>query len=164
VSSSVTVTGNHVFDNSAGIGGVGIGGAMVTDNLIERNIFYGMRFGQLTSSVFGENVLRDNGDHGIRLEDGSNGNRLERNRVSGTGGDGVFLSEDSGANVLDRNRSDRNRDDGFEIDGPGVTLTRNMAIANADLGFEVTGTPAAAERNKAHANRNRVQCVGVNCR
>ena len=163
-SSDVTFRDNHVFGNSGGIGGVGFERGALIGNLIERNLFYGLRYGQVHDSVFARNVVRGNGERGMSFEDDSTGNVFTRNRVTANDGPGVLMSEDSSANVFYRNRSDRNAGVGFGLLGPGAALTRNVAIGNAGLGFDAPSGAAVAERNKAHHNGDRRQCAGIPCR
>ena len=162
-SREVTYRRNHVHDNAAGMGGVGLEASTIERNVIERNTFYGARFGAVTDSLFQRNVVSANGEFGIALEDGSTGNRVVRNRVSRTTGNGIFLAEDSGANTLRRNRSDRNTVDGFAIMGAGATLIRNTAVRNGALGFNAPLGAALARHNEARRNADRHQCAGIPC-
>ena len=164
VSRGVTMSNSFVHDNAGGFGGVGLESSAIVGNRIERNTFYGIRWATVTATLFDGNVVRDNGEFGIGLEEGSTGNRVTRNRVSGTDGEGIALAEDSGANTLDRNRSDYNTGRGFAILGAGATLIRNTARRNGALGFEAPAGAALAVANKAHHNGDRRQCVGIPCR
>ena len=163
LSREVTFRRNHVRDNAAGMGGIGLEASTVARNVIERNTFYGGRFGAATGSVFEKNRVSANGEFGIALEEGSTGNRVVGNRISRTTGYGIFLAEDSGANTLRRNRSDRNTLDGFAIMGAGATLIGNSAARNGALGFNLPLGAALARRNHAHHNGDQRQCVGISC-
>ena len=164
VSRHVTIRRNYVYENLAGLGGVGLDASELIRNTIERNTFYGMRYGAVTATTFERNVLTDNGELGISLENGSVGNAFVRNRVSGTVGQGIIMSDDSSANLLDRNRSDRNTLDGFSLAGPGATLVGNHAERNGGLGFDVPAGAAVARQNHARHNGDPRDCVGIPCR
>jgi hypothetical protein len=164
VSANITVRRSHIYDNAAGVGGVGLRTSTFERNLIEGNTFYGIYYLAATDNVFDRNRLLRNGGMGLRLESGAAGNRLVRNRVSQTTGSGIVVADDAGANLLLRNRSNRNTGDGFEILAPDMTLIRNFASRNAALGFNAPGGAALARRNHAHHNGDRRQCVGIPCR
>ena len=141
VSRDITIRRSHVHDNEAGVGGVGLRASTITGNVIERNTFYGIRYGSATELTLKRNRIAGNGEFGIALEDGSTGNNVVRNRVSKTSGHGIFLADDSGANVVHRNWSNRNSGDGFAVMGPGATLMGNFAAHNGALGINA---PAGA--------------------
>lgn len=164
VSRHVTIRGNYVHDNLAGVGGVGLDSSALVRNRIEHNTFYGMRYGGVTGTTFARNVLSGNGEFGIGLESGSTGNLLIRNVISRTAGRGISMSEDSSANALYRNRSDRNTGDGFSVEGAGAALMRNEAARNGALGFDVPLGAALARHNRAGHNGDTRQCVGIPCR
>ena len=162
-SRGVTIAHSHVFENSGGIGGVGFVDGALVGNLVERNVFYGLRYGEVANNVLERNVVRANGVVGMLFEDGSSANLLTRNRVSGNDGDGIVMSEDSSANVLERNRADHNAGAGFTMLGAGAALFGNEATRNGGLGFDVP-LGAEADHNRAHHNGDRRQCVGIPCR
>jgi len=164
VSSGVTIRHSYVHDNAAGVGGVGFRSSTVVGNVIERNTFYGIRYGSVTDVTLMRNRVTGNGEFGIGLESGSTGNRIFRNRVSKTIGHGIFLADDSGANLLHRNRSRRNTGDGFALMGPGATVTGNIAARNGMLGINAPAGAALARRNHASRNGDPRECVGIPCR
>lgn len=163
-SRAVRIADNHVFENAGGIGGVGFDGGALVGNVVERNVFYGLRYGEVTNSAFERNTVRANGGFGMLFEQASTGNVFTRNRVSENDGEGVLMSEDSSANFLERNRADRNRGSGFTLLGAGAALTRNSATRNGGLGFDLPLGAALSEHNRAHHNGDRRQCVGIACR
>jgi parallel beta-helix repeat protein len=163
VSRNVVIRRSHVHDNAAGIGGVGLQSSKIARNVIERNTFYGIRYGAASGNIFLRNAITGNGEFGIALEAGSAGNRVVRNRVAKTSGHGIFLADDSGANHLSRNRSDRNTGDGIAVMGSGATLIRNSAARNGALGIDAPSGVALARRNVARHNGDPRQCVGVPC-
>jgi parallel beta-helix repeat protein len=162
-SRNVTVRRSHVHDNAAGIGGIGLDSSLIERNVIERNTFYGIRYGSATGNLFRRNLLSANGELGIALEEASHDNRLVRNRVSRTDGTGISLTADSSANVLQRNRADRNTGDGISVLGPDATLIRNVAAGNGALGINAPAGAALARRNAARRNGDARQCAGIPC-
>lgn len=163
-SNGVSALRNHLFANSSGMGGIGFANGVIAQNVVEENAVYGFFFFNATGTVFDRNVIRDNGTFGISLGEGSTGNRIMHNRITGSGMDGIALFAEAGPNTLERNRSDRNADDGFEIGVAGATLIRNTAFRNGDLGFEAPLGAALARRNMARHNGDPRQCVGIPCR
>ena len=160
----MTIRRNHVLDNLAGVGGVGLDSSALIRNRIEHNTFYGMRYGAVTATTFERNVLSGNGEFGIALEDGSVGNLLEHNAISKTDGRGIFMSEDSSANALYRTapiatRAMVSRSKGRERHSRATRRRRNGA-----LGFDVPVGAAQARRNAARHNGDPRQCVGIPCR
>jgi hypothetical protein len=69
--------------------------------------------------------------------------------------------------LIDRNRSERNGDDGIDVDvtSPTVTVSNNFASFNGDLGIEAEPTPAIdGGGNRANGNGNPAQCLNVRCK
>jgi hypothetical protein len=98
---------------------------------------------------------------------------LTRNLVFENAGDGIWVqrgpfpeSTDTRA-LIDRNRSERNGDDGIDVDvtSATVTISNNFASFNGDLGIEAMPTPIIdGGGNKAHGNGNPAQCLNVRCK
>jgi hypothetical protein len=98
---------------------------------------------------------------------------LSRNLVFENAGDGIWVqrgpfpeSTDTRA-LIDRNRSERNGDDGIDVDvtNATVTVSNNFANFNGDLGIEAEATPVIdGGGNKASANGNPLQCLNVRCK
>jgi parallel beta-helix repeat protein len=111
------------------------------------------------------NLLRRNRVNG-NTEDGilagGHGNRLTRNVLS-ENRDGIVVLDTATATQLLRNRSDRNRDDGIDVESPKTRLIRNSANFNEDLGVEAVADVFAVG-NSAVGNGNPLQCLNVSCR
>jgi len=97
---------------------------------------------------------------------------VTRNLVVENATDGIWAATNARA-LIDRNRSERNGDDGIDVDvipslpplpGTEPTLTRNFANFNGDLGIEAVPDVIDGGGNKARRNGNPLQCVGVTCK
>lgn len=160
-----TVVDNEMHSNSAGMGGGTIERSLIARNSVHDNEFTAMGFRAMLDSRISDNRVRDNGLVGILLTDSSRRNLLLDNRVVGSGADGIAIdAEAAGDNVVNRNRTDRNADDGIDVDYAGATLTGNTANNNGDLGIEAVAGTIDGGNNKASANGNPAQCAGVSCK
>ena len=97
---------------------------------------------------------------------------VTRNLVVDNATDGIWAATNARA-LIDRNRSERNGDDGIDVDvipslpplpGTEPTLSRNFANFNGDLGIEAVPGVIDGGGNKARGNGNPAQCVNVSCR
>ena len=97
---------------------------------------------------------------------------VTRNLVVENATDGIWAATNARA-LIDRNRSERNGDDGIDVDvipslpplpGTEPTLSRNFAGFNGDLGIEAVPEVVDGGGNKARGNGNPAQCVNVSCR
>ena len=95
---------------------------------------------------------------------------LTRNLVFENASDGILVQSTNG--LIDRNRSERNGDDGIDVDvgpfspphGVPVTISNNFASFNGDLGIEAFPGVTDGGGNKAHWNGNPAQCLNVRCK
>ena len=164
------VTEARIEDNRTYANGAGMGGGYMDDSVIEGNnshdnAFVGIGFSFSERNRFIGNRVADNGSEGMVLLDTVEASLFVNNRVTGSGADGILLSGESvGPHLLEQNRTDRNGDDGIDVDGPGSTLSRNRADRNGDLGIEAAPGTIDGGKNKAHRNGNPAQCTGVACR
>jgi parallel beta-helix repeat protein len=166
-----TVENNYVSGN-------GSDGIVVSDddNRIEKN--YASRNagdGLTLSAGASDNTIEKNhasgntGD-GIGLEFSaldylaSENNRIKKNSASGNGGDGISVSSSSTGTLIRQNRTNRNSDDGIDVDSVDSTLTKNRAIRNGDLGIEAVPGVRDGGGNRAKGNGDPAQCTGVGCK
>jgi len=193
--------GIHVLDGSQNVlernriarnGAWGISIAGGGDNTIARSTLVGNRSGGLLLSsgtrlnsthdnLVRENEVADNEGYGIVLG-GSllapfsiRDNQIEKNDVIGNERDGIWLA--GGGGTLEGNRTDRNGDDGIDVDCryradappdartclPETTLRRNAANRNGDLGIEADPGITDGGRNTGTGNGTPAECVGVTC-
>ena len=98
---------------------------------------------------------------------------VTRNLVFENASDGILVQRAPFAGVndttalIDRNRSERNGDDGIDVDvtSATVTISNNFASFNGDLGIEAEPTPAIdGGGNRANGNGNPAQCLNVRCK
>jgi len=95
---------------------------------------------------------------------------LTRNLVFENASDGILVQSGpfpGRRHVIDRNRSERNGDDGIDVDvtSATVTISNNFASFNGDLGIEAVPTPVIdGGGNKARGNGNPAQCLNVSCK
>ena len=190
---------NLIRNNGQGISITGQA-AVVTGNRIEHNRGDGIRNDYGLPVDIRRNVVSYNGDEGVRIyyiadatvaanrivgnagagvgvhgssgEFGDtraivDGNRIERNR-----GDGVLVEGQGVDAVVQRNQTDRNGDDGIDVDfgtyAPDccfeIVVRANKAFFNADLGIEAAPGATDGGGNRAKHNGDPAQCVGVRCR
>jgi large repetitive protein len=149
------VSGNSLNDNLF-VGVVVVGGE---DNRIEEN---SIAFNGFESAP----GMLEGGIHVTSTDEGDGSDRtvvlkntLERNR-----GDGILVDAGQTGTVIDGNRSDRNIDDGIDVDEPATTLRKNIANSNRDLGIEAVAGVTDGGGNRARGNRNPRQCVNVRCK
>jgi hypothetical protein len=194
------VTGNRVYDNQLGISlveylvsvadnkvernGVGVridNAARVTmsRNLIAQNSGDGVRVTFMSRATISANRIERNGGNGIYLEGdfffgGSTTATVQANTVRRNDADGILATNAVRGNefVIERNRTDRNGDDGIDVDAgsePEFTdlnavVGDNRANFNGDLGIEADLGTTDGGGNRARHNGNPAQCVGVRCR
>jgi len=94
---------------------------------------------------------------------------LTRNVVSDNATDGIQVVNTVTVSfprttVVDRNRSERNGDDGIDVDVTTATISNNLANFNGDLGIEAVPGVTDGGGNKAHANGNPLQCLNIRCK
>ena len=118
------------------------------------------------------NRIQGNGGHGVFAEGArgwTTGADLLGNRIAGNAGDGVHIGFGV-RGVIDSNRTDRNGDDGIDVDAADptnfneVVVRANRASFNADLGIEAVPATMDGGGNRAKHNGNPAECVGVRCR
>ena len=171
--------------------GIDVEGARndVEKNIANGNFGVGISLTEGTSNSVKGNVASDNGasgrfSAGIVVERSSadevirnftSGNsvgillseavgvRVVGNRVSRADEDGIRVDPNSDDTVLRRNTSDRNGDDGIDIESPGTTVTQNSANSNFDFGIEAIAGVIDGGGNSASGNGNPEQCLNVAC-
>jgi parallel beta-helix repeat protein len=124
------------------------------DNRIEKNSVF-----RNSNGVEGGIHVASN-DHG----DGSHRTVVSTNTLGQNRGDGILVDPGQIGTVIDGNRSDRNSDDGIDVDHPATTLTKNTANNNGDLGIEAVAGVKDGGGNTARGNGNPAQCVNVRCK
>jgi parallel beta-helix repeat protein len=85
------------------------------------------------------------------------------NVVRAAGRAGVRVDAGTEGTVLERNRVFRAAQDGIRIDSAAAVLTGNRAFSNHDLGIEAVPGVTDGGGNRAHGNGNPAQCAGVAC-
>ena len=193
------VTGNRVYDNQVGISlveylvsvadnkverngvGVWLSNARVTmsHNLIAQNSGDGVWVTFMSRAMISANRIERNGGNGIYLEGdfffgGSTAATVQANTVRRNDADGILAMNAVRGNafVIERNRTDRNGDDGIDVDvgsEPEFTdlnavVGGNRANFNGDLGIEADLGTTDGGGNRAKHNGNPAQCVGVRCK
>ena len=97
---------------------------------------------------------------------------VTRNLVVENATDGIWAATNAFV-LIERNRSERNGDDGVDVDVTPLpplfgteppTLSRNFAGFNGDLGIEAVPGVIDGGGNKAKGNGNPLQCVNVTCK
>jgi hypothetical protein len=184
VAAGVTLIGNTIRANqNSGVHG-GLGGNFIAvANKIVGNGSDGIAVNE-GHAVLRDNLIAANGGDGVHAEFASllaEGNTISRNGRSGVFGelgtkvltdntvsqnveDGIRIGERGVQSAtLTANRTDRNGDDGIDVDGlgsfSGVTLTSNHAWFNGDLGIEALSGVTDGGGNWAKHNGNPAQCV-----
>jgi parallel beta-helix repeat protein len=97
---------------------------------------------------------------------------VTRNLVSENATDGIWAATNAFV-LIDRNRSERNGDDGIDVDVTSLpplfgteppTISRNLVSFNGDLGIEAVPDVTDGGGNKAKGNGDPAQCVNVTCK
>jgi large repetitive protein len=171
-SSNNVVKKNSATRNGAGVVIDSASHNKVNQNSLVANSFVGVLvFGGDDNQIKANSILRngDGSEGGIHLVsndqgDGSDRTVVSKNTLRANVGDGILVDPGQTATVIDGNRSDRNFDDGIDVDDPATTLSRNTANSNRDLGIEAVAGVTDGGGNKARGNRNPAQCTNVRCR
>ena len=138
----------------------------IKDNVITENGADGIYVGGATGPTIQGNEISHNGANGVRLDPISElpaSAAVIGNRIAGNALDGIFVSartrsSGEGPPLLIGNTTDRNGDNGIDVENPDTTVTGNHAWWNGNLGIEaVFGTLGSG--NWAKHNGNPAQCV-----
>jgi parallel beta-helix repeat protein len=186
-----SISANRIVDNTQDGVWVSIGGATLSGNLVSGNGGTGITLGDFCFATIVGNTIAFNAQHGVDFGRfaGCNAERIEGNTIVGNGAHGLLFQNSIATGPLRRNvasrngldgilvasaysplpelesnRTDRNGDDGIDVDVPDVTLSRNVANRNDDLGIEAVEGTVDGGGNRARRNGNRAQCTGVRCR
>jgi parallel beta-helix repeat protein len=108
------------------------------------------------------NAISDSRDPGLALIN-SNDNRVVGNTVVRSAGDGIVVELGSTGNLIAQNVSNRNSDDGIDINDPATTVTSNVANDNGSYGIEAVPGVIDGGGNRAEGNGNPDQCLNVVC-
>jgi parallel beta-helix repeat protein len=169
-----TISGNQIHRNTAlGVSIEDHGRVVVASNTIDRSGDAGVYVWYLaTVQVLGNRITRNAGN-GLHL-DGDSGpyapeGEIRDNRVVRNGADGIRTTNVWGGDtVIEGNRTERNRDDGIDVDigeyGGPIVVRGNRAFFNLDLGIEADPGTIDGGGNRARHNGNPAQCVGVSCK
>ena len=168
---TVSVTGNRIEDNRGrGITINYAADAELIGNVIAGNGEHGVVVSFMSDAIVTNNEIVRNGGAGL-ITDYEVDVHVRENRVWQNAEDGVHLGGPRTNAVIDRNRTDRNGDDGIDIEPCvedceffEVRVSRNRAFFNSDLGIEAAPGTTDGGGNRAKHNGNPAQCVGVRCR
>jgi hypothetical protein len=143
----------------------------VSENVITQNGTEGVYAEYLATVNISGNRIVSNGNDGVHLNGGSGpyapGGIVRDNRVGHNGGDGVHTTNVwESDTAIERNRTDRNGDDGIDVDigefGGPITVRANRANVNDDWGIDAPGATDGGG-NRAKGNGQPAQCRGVRC-
>ena len=145
---NASVTRNQVLGSPAdqAFAGIHIRGSQGGGALADRNEVSGDTTGILvinTDAILTRNLVFDNATDGIQVVN--------------------TAFRPFPGNVVDRNRSERNGDDGIDVDVP-ATISNNLANFNGDFGIEAVPGVTDGGGNKARGNGNPAQCLNVRCK
>jgi parallel beta-helix repeat protein len=156
---------NRVERNTVTGGGEGISLDGAIETAVERNTVSGTQRG-ISVTGFRNRIFQNavsNNQSGIvfgqAFETG-----VVKNDVSGNTGDGINVGSVAQNTLLDQNTTNRNGDDGIDVESASTTLTQNTANFNADLGIEAVPGVTDGGGNKARGNGNPDQCLNVTCK
>ena len=149
----------------------------IVRNVVSRNGGDGVEIWYLADATVAKNRIFDNGANGVAVfgsfgQFGDTAADVRDNRITGNDRDGVLVRDPGIVATVERNHTDRNGDDGIEVDhGPtsdlccfDVVVSANRAFFNADLGIEAVPAATDGGGNRAKHNGDPAQCVGVSCR
>jgi parallel beta-helix repeat protein len=147
------VTGNRVVENGGG------GGIVITS--------------ESRGTAIASNYVYGNTGHGIWvgiLYEDAGGLDISQNHSTANGVDGIHVSQEMldpethiAVSELQGNRTDRNGDDGIDVESDKVMLGENRARWNTDLGIEAVAGVLDGGGNRALGNGNPLQCLTVLC-
>ena len=168
---------NVVANNSVARDGAGVviessSNNEVRENSLHDNFFVGVVVVAGDDNRITGNSIFRNGDGfegGIHVAsndrgDGSHRTVVSANTLGQNRGDGILVDRGQIGTVIDGNRSDRNSDDGIDVDHPATTLRKNTANKNGDLGVEAVAGVKDGGGNTARGNGNPLQCLNVECK
>ena len=148
------------------------GFVVVSRNIVAGNGTDGVYAWYLATVNVIDNRINRNGGDGVHF-DGDAGpyapaGIVRHNRVLRNGGDGIHTTNVWGDTSVDANRTERNGDDGIDVDigefGGPISVRANRALFNFDLGIEADPGTFDGGGNRAHGNGNPAQCIGVRCK
>jgi hypothetical protein len=142
----------------------------MSDNVIAQNVGDGVYVTYMSSANITNNHILRNGGSGVVVEYRVEAD-VHANRISRNAGDGIHATGREIYASIDHNHTDRNGDDGIEIDPcPDdcdfyrVEVSTNKAFFNGDLGMVAGLGTTDGGGNRAKHNGNPAQCVGVRCK
>lgn len=95
----------------------------------------------------------DNGDHGVRVREGSDDVIVESSEMTGNADDGIRV-RDSNAVTVRANNSSGNGDHGIEVrDSSAVALVENTANDNSGFGIRIRESDVLLKNNTTSGNR-----------
>ncbi|MEA2505635.1 MAG: hypothetical protein QOH48_253 [Actinomycetota bacterium] len=144
-----TVTGTGFF-GFADTGGFGILFDGADNNLVTSNVVTGGR---------GPAVLVSSLDSQLP----SSQNVISHNVANSKRDDGIRVDTTSRAIHVVRNTTNRNGDDGIDINAAGTIVSRNIANFNHDLGIEAVPGVIDGGGNRAKGSGNPLQCTNISC-
>ena len=176
----VTVSANRVERNDVGVWIDYSARVTMSQNVVAENTDDGVRVTFMSRATITGNRVEGNGGNGVYLEGdfffgGSTIATVRGNTVTRNRGDGILATNAVRGNefTIERNRTDRNGDDGIDVDAGGdappdailnAVVGGNRAFHNGDLGIEADPGTTDGGGNRARANGNPAQCIGVRCK
>ena len=137
---------------------------VVSENVISDHEVSGITLYLADGNLIDSNELASNGQYGIELQFRPNLNRLEENKITGSGDDGIFVSSaGSQSNLFSENAVSGSGDDGIDTDFALATITANVAFENGDWGIEAVEGVTDGGDNRAWSNGQPAQCLNVVC-
>jgi hypothetical protein len=88
---------------------------------------------------------------------------VRENVVRDMGGNGIRVDAATDGTVLEHNHAFDAADDGIRVDSAAALLTNNAAFFNHDLKIEAVPGVTDGGGNRAHSNGNPAQCTVVAC-
>jgi parallel beta-helix repeat protein len=156
---------NRIERNTISGGGEGVALDGAIETAVERNVVSGVQRGIAVTGLRNRIVQNtvSNNEVGIVFGQASE-TEVVKNDVFDNTGDGIFVGSVARDTLLDRNTSNRNGDDGIDVESLSTAISRNTANFNGDLGVEAVPGVIDAGGNKARGNGDPAQCVGVQCK
>ncbi|MHA2251361.1 MAG: right-handed parallel beta-helix repeat-containing protein [Candidatus Kariarchaeaceae archaeon] len=146
--------GNTVYDNQdAGIGFILSPGNFIIDNEVYNNKLNGIAFFQSTDNRITNNNVYGNIYRGIRIQDGSNGNIIELNKIHDNTEDGIVIWTSD--NIVDNNEYYSNTWSGIRLDvnSNNNTVIDNVIWENGEDGITTTfATNSLIDGNEVYSN------------
>lgn len=138
-------------------------GNAISKSTIIGNLQEGVDVNQAAGAVVEKNIASGNRQHGVFVQQDSDGTIVKKNEISGNELEGIGVESNCDGVVVDDNTAIGNHTDGIATDNTSTTVKKNAANANGQLGIAAPVGVIDGGGNEAGGNADGT-CTGVVCR